>query len=696
MESRTDEGLSLVKPSMHYPFTILCLFGLATVPAYSQVWIDQDKQTQQASWSDPRNWDGGVCPQTPGTIAVVDTPNLAKYLVVQGETVLGELHLSGADAPAGGLLSHEDGTGVLRFDNGAQPGLLECLRPCTEDICVPMEFQRELVIRIGAQPAKKGSKVHPAYAYFGPEVTLSPVGQDPGTLTFQVNSSGAPWAKEKIVERLILNTVQGCIEDGASGGVLSLVKDGPGILSLANADNGYSGTTRVLQGTLCGVNAENIAPPFLSFGRGRDILVEGGEKATLHLRSSQDGTWGLGNGYGIRFTRGGTLLCGSAAPWNRIQPTFNGKLEHRIGSLAVDSGTLTIRLDTGMRLLVPKAGSVQFGPDATGLVIKRPAGFRLDVADVDFECPVSRIGATTPLLVKDVGVLRLHEGNRFDGGLVVRDATLTVTANDALGAGEARFESGSILAIDVAEYQPDGTVVQEPGSAEVWLNSRARLDDDDEGTTVYSMPPGVDLLLPQSIMEAMTLVMNGGSLVPMRMFPEDASPVLLPKGLTLRTTDDFRVDANLNIRFRKVPVTERMGRTLQIQGNIEEMDGPHRLLKSGYGTVMIGGVCNCSGETRIENGTLCVLPSGRLASREIQVLQSNRFSREVLLRLQSPDAIPSGASLTLQGNAKIMLDFEGKIVVSTLTVDGNPVPSGRYNDPAHVSGNGRLVVSSER
>ena len=683
------------------------------------VWTGTNAWPQIAEWNDPAQWDGGRAPaDDPGCRVVLHTPDIAKYLRLRSAVTVGSLVATGTNAAPGGLLGGEVG-GRLRFDNGGRPALLDYRREGRDFIDVPVEFAGALVVTNGVElpPLRQrrsgaGPRPAPTSLFFGANASISPMpgparpGDEPGeiaTATFVVNRQLSPWTQSDVLLHRSQNVIACPVEDGEDGVPrLRLVKDGPGPLSLASADNAYSGGTIVAAGALCGVNGENFDPPFLPFGV-HPLVEATGRDAFVRLYSSMPGTWGPGDGYDIRFRRGGTLLVADAFGWNRERPLAPPSFTVR--SVEADEGTLALRVEGGTSLSIPESGFLRLGAGAE-LHIRhaqapgRPGSFDVTVRGRLEAAPPGGAGSGGPAALRKTGNgwLRLDGEARIPGGLDLRDGLVCVSHDAALGGGPCHVASNALLAIAAPDFHPAGPVKQDPGSFELWLDPLARLGPAPDAAAEWRMPEDVGLYVGTNLrgLANKTIVMTGGRLAPFRTGREGTTPAYeLGPGVTLAMERDLVVG---HWRF-----PERVGfdaalreRPFRLLGPVVERGGARRLAKEGADKLEIGGVCAHTGGTDVRSGELWVLGGGRLGPGEVRVGRGGRYpSHKVVLRLGAPDALHPDTTLRLGVNAIVSLDFDGTADIAALETGGEALPPGVYGADdvgGAIAGRGRLRV----
>ncbi len=654
-----------------------------------------------SDWEDPANWGGLPVPNAPGARAVVDTPKISKYVVLHGDATVGTLTFSGREALPGGLLRAEGTEATLRFDNGEAPAVLDHSREGRDLVNVPIEFARDLVVSNGL-PRRHWE--HRTTLFFDRDASLTPLCADgKASLTFAVYSGITPQRNRDILSRKQHNVVAGYVEDSLDGAPLSLVKDGPGFLGLACADNDYSGGTAVLGGTLGGINGENMDPPFLPFGRAPLVDIPA-TNAGIALYSSKPGAWGPGDGYELRYEGNIRLTLGDASEWNGAPLKGKDRVQ-QIGALSGASTNHVITLDRGGKLRV--AGPVTLGRSAF-LDIRRDVESWLAIPDADFAGGIRQAGPDPVAIAKTgFGQLRLGADSTFAGGIAVLTGSVAVASNAALGTGPARFGPKTTLLIDSPAYKPAGSLSLAPGATEVWRHPLARLGATPDEKAGCRVSPGVSLGIGADMrdLQNKTVVLQGGRLFAYRdhVGTETNAFVVGPGVTFFCLTNTLAVGAPWYGNGSEFTAWDRLQWPLSILGPIKEHNTPVTLVKTGSDRVELGGRCAYTGGTIVTNGTLAVLPSGRLGTGPVTLVGNTKDRREPSLRLTTPENLPEGSVLRLTSPCRVSLDFDGEAAVSAVTIDDKPLAPGvwagyggkgiDHNDKHHFSGKGRLRIT---
>ena len=653
-----------------------------------------------ADWEEPANWGGMPPPNAPGAEVVVRTPKISKYLVMHRDATVGTLRFLGEEALPGGILAAEGSEPVLRFDNGAAPAVLDWRRMGRDTVGVAIEFARDLIVTNGYFSRGQGSSNS---LYFDSTATFTPFCQDgEASLTFAVNSRITPNRERNLLDRRQQNVVRGYIEDSVGGAPLRLVKSGAGHLAIACSDNAYSGGTRVEGGTLFGINGENMDSPFLPFGIAPAIDLADG--TTLALLSSKPGVWGPGNGYDIHFAGAARLSVRGADDWNGAPPPSGTGRLRQIGSLSMGGTNAVINLGgTKLRVMEP----VRMDRSAT-LRVNAETAVDARIADADFTAGI-RQGGTDPVRIVKTGsgTLRLGADGDFAGGIDVKEGGIEVGSNGALGTGPATFAEKTQLLIDTTAFRPAMKIDMRPGAHEIWKTPLARLGSTDEEKAGCRISVGVNLGIGADLgqLQNKTIVLTGGRLYAYRdRLGSETNGFVLGSGIALYT-----MTTNLDIGLgypqgSEFGAWQRLQNPFRILGPIREHKVSATLRKRGSDRLEIGGVCETTGGTVIQGGTVLVLPSGRLGSGPVTLECNPKGNSEVWLKLTSPDNLTSGTEINLVGKSKLALDFDGEITVKALVIDGTPRAAGIWSatwgkdvhfEKNRLSGRGRLRVAPE-
>lgn len=681
----------------------ISLLLLAALPVLSQTsWTDLDGMRQMSDWEDSANWGGLPVPDAPGTQVLINTPKISKYVVFHQDATVGTLSLLGRESLPSGLLHAEGSEAILRFDNGDIPALFHVGRDGRDVINVPIEFTRDLVV--SNSPPSQPWRFHNTL-FFDIDASFTPLCADgKASLTFCIRSSSMPWRDRDILSRKQQNVVTGYIEDSLDGAPLSLVKDGSGFLGIACADNAYSGGTTLLGGYLAGINGENMNPPFLPFGSAPLVDIPTTNSASILLYSSKPGTWGPDNGYELRFADGIRLTIGNAADWNAAPLNGPDRIQ-QIGSLAGNSTNHVISLNHGGKLRV--AGPVSLGRSAF-LEIRRDNESHLAIPDADFAGGIRQAGPDPVALAKTgLGTLRLGADSTFAGGIAVLTGAVAVASNGALGTGPARFGTNTTLFIECPAYRPAGKLTLAPGTMEVWRHPLARLGSTPDEKAGCRISPGVTLGIGTDMrdLQNKTIVLQGGRLTAYRdHLASKTNAFVVGTGVTFFcVTNSLPIGTPWYGNGSELTSWDRLQQPFTILGPIKEHTTPATLVKTGGDRVELGGYCTYSGGTIITNGTLAVLPSGRLGTGPITLVGNKKDRREPWLRLSVPENLPEGTALHLTSPCRVSLDFDGEAAVSAVTIDDKPLDPGvwagnggkgiEHTDKHHFSGPGRLRIA---
>lgn len=675
-----------------------------TFAAGEFAWKDLDPTAQISPWEEPANWGGVPAPNAPGARVRIATPKISKYVQLHQPATVGGIYFSGQGALPSGILAAEGSGAVLRFDNGDAPAVLSCLRESRDTIDIPIEFARDLVVTNGYAHRDQGSV---SSVFFDANASFTPLCVDgKASLAFHVLSRISPGGRGErdILDRKMHNIVRGFIEDSLDGAPLSVTKSGRGALAFACCDNAYSGGTTLEDGALYGVNGDNMDAPFLPFGTGQAIAVGDSPSAALCLLSAKPGIWGPGHGYDIACAGNARLTLRGPFDWNRQAPEKGASRLQQIGSLSVGGTNAVLTLDTGLKLRVD--GPVSFATSAVLRVERLQDSNRL-VPDADFAAGIRQTGPAPVALVKNgYGHLRIGADSDFAGGIHVVSGAVAVASSRALGTGPARFEPSTSLIIEAPDFHPAGGIALPPGSHEIWRNPLARLGADPEAKAGCRIGPGVDFGIAADMrhLKNKTVVLSGGRLFAYRDHAgSETNAYVVGPGVAFYTTATNLVVGNPWYP-RESPFLwqDRTRWPLSILGPIHEHQVSATLVKTGTDRVEIGGFCDYTGGTDIRNGTLAVLPSGRLGSGPVTATADPKSHQETTLRLAGTETLAPGTVLHLNGSARLILDFNGEISVQGLVIDGKPQAPGvwgtsRQNgvtriEIKRIGGSGRLRI----
>ena len=667
--------------------------GLAAPAADSAVrWTDFSPE-QIVPWENPDNWDAAF-PNAPGVEAVISVPGLSKYVELHGDVTVGTLRLSGAKTIGGGILSTDDG--LLRFDNGEEPALLDYTRSSWGQFDAPVEFQRDLVVRT--------RRDHGCALFFGPKTMFTPLCPD-GAASIRFDVNGGPgWGNSRMLERRAANAVLSYIEDSPDGAPLSVHKDGEAMLVLATADNAFSGGTFVDKGQLVGLNGDGMDPPFLPFGKAPKIVVAAG--ASLQLRSSVPGVFGPGAGYALDFAGNALISIGNARLWNGAGWKKDTDSKHRfaIDSLTVGGDRIGLGAHEGAKLLV--AGEVSLASN-TVVSIWRETDDGSSVPDLDLVAPVRVPGGEKVVVRKSgTGRLRLGADNDF-AGFACLTGSVVVASDRALGVGAAAFAPQTEFLIEKPGYAPLGKIHMSTNSTESWLDPRARFGGDPDAKEGWRVPRDVNLGIGADLrgLSNKTLVMDGGRLHACRNHNESpTNGFALGPGITIYTL------TNLIVGIPNFPERgdhrswERMRASFRIDGPLREHGGSWALEKRGGDRVELGGISQLTGGTHVLYGILGVRDTGRLGEGGVVVGRPDSQNKDVQLVLRAPGNLPEGTVLEIHSGARVILEFDGEATIAGLRLNGKDCEPGVWGAekkkgvdhlaPKSLGGRGRIRLAA--
>ena len=658
------------------------------------VWADLGPE-QIVAWEEPANWDAAAYPNGAGVEALVRTPGLSKYVELHDAITLGALRLGGGKTLPGGVLAKEGA--VMRFDNGDAPAEIDYTRPSRDVFDVPVEFARDLIVTVHKEWGNS--------LYFGPHAMFTPLCEDGrASLVFNIRSR-AGWDGARIRDRRILNAVESFIEDSLDGAPLAVEKAGPGLLVFASCDNAYSGGTRISDGTLAGINGDGMDPPFLPFGNNAEVSVS--TNGSVQLRSSVPGRFGPGDGYALRFEGNASLGIGFVRAWSGAGWTVPpSERRFEIGALRVGGGRLGLAAREGAKLRIAAAGGLSLASN-TVVNIWREWDEGSSVPDLDVAGPVTvPSGASVVVQKTGNGRLRLGGDNEF-AGFACLTGSVAVAADRALGTGPVSFAPQTELLVEKPSFAPPAKFLMATNSTESWLDPKARFGGAPDAKEGWRMPPGVHLGIGADLRDLSNkvIVMNGGWLHACRNHAgSETNGFVLGPGVAVYTL------TNLVVGLPGFPPAgdhrhgERLRSPLRIRGPIREHGGSWSLTKRGVDRVELGGICSLTGGIFVHYGTLALLDTARIGPGTVVVGRRDDTSKtpngDVWLSVESAEAFAPGTSLEIISGARVNLDFDGELKVSSLVIDGKPCEPGLWaaerrpgiQGSKRFSGKGRLRV----
>ena len=680
------------------------LFALFAASALGQTatWSDRDPTLQMSDWEDPAHWGGLPAPNGVGAEAVIETPKISKYQVLHQNVTLGTLSSKGKEALPGGILAAEGSGAVLRFDNGDAPAVFVYQRSSRDTISLPIEFQRDLIVTNGVPSQNQWGS--PNTLFFDENASFTPLCSDgKATLSFVVNSRVYPGRERNILDRKTQNVLCGFLEDSLGGAPLSLVKDGPGLLSIACCDNAYSGGTTVLGGAIYGVNAENMGSPFLPFGTHPDIHFGAG--ASVSFLSAKPGTWGPDDGYNLFYEDSARLSLRDASGWIDAQSAPREGRLRQVGSVSVGGTNAVFNLEDGMKLRV--ARPVAFAQSAR-LEVIRTSDHALGIADADFAAGIHASGNVSIALTKvGNGNLRLGADSDFAGGFNVVSGGVVVASARALGTGPVTFAEMSEFHIECPAFRPANKISMAPHCREIWHHPLARLGATPDEKAGCRISPGVHLGIGADLrdLQNKTIVMQGGRLFAHRDHDgSSTNAFVLGPGVSLYATTTNLIVGMWHPQYSEFNNNERLQWPFQILGRIHEHGVSATLRKDGLDRLEIGGFCDYTGGTVVNCGTMTVLPSGRLGSGPVTLEGTSKGHLDVWLKLTSPENLAPDTVVNLAPHSKLLLEFDGEITVKEFYLDGKKQAPGvwaaykikdanAHVDARRISGKGRLRVA---
>ena len=302
-----------------------------------------------------------------------------------------------------------------------------------------------------------GNGSNTAYALFDLNGRSQQVGgvTNDGTSMPMTITNGLATASTLTVNNSISNTFTGNI-----GGNLSLTKLGSGNLTLSSGNNGFSGDTRIVGGTLTlgnalalkgsTLDADYSAAGSLLFGTQTSATL-GGLKGSNSLAMANNAgagitlTIGINNGSSVYSGQlsGGTLV--KTGTGNFVMTganTYTGRTAVIGGKLGIASepllgtepGTLVtnqLAFDGGTLMVT---NSFRLGPSNRGIAMSAGGG-TFEVNNENSTLAISNVISGTGGPTKNgVGLLTLTAANTYDGTVTVNTGVLRIFNNAALGS----------------------------------------------------------------------------------------------------------------------------------------------------------------------------------------------------------------------------------------------------------------------
>ncbi|OQB80125.1 MAG: tRNA nuclease WapA precursor [Planctomycetes bacterium ADurb.Bin126] len=522
----------------------------------------------------------------------------------------------------------------------------------------------------------------------------------------------------------------------AGGG--SLTKDGSGALILSGT-NTYTGKTKANAGTLSISSEDNLGANPTSFTADQ-LTLDGGTLKTTATFTIDDSNRGitLGSGGGTVQTDSSTTLTvanvidgsgslvkdGSGSLTLDAANTFSGDARLAAGTLIV--GNVSALQNSTLDMNAADSGSIDFSTyDATlgGLKGSRSLdmdGRTLSIGNNGQSTEYSGVLSDGALAKIGSGTLTLSGSNTYTGKTTISAGTLSISAEDNLGANPASFTADQ-LTLDGGTLKTTATFIIDDSNRGITLGA---------GGGTLEADPSTTLTVANVIDGSGSLVKDGSGSLTLGAANTFSGDTRLAAGTLIlgavnalqnSTLDMNAADAG-SIDFSTYDATlgglkgsrnlDMGGRTLSIGNNGQSTEysgalGNGALTKIGSGVLTLSGSNTYSGVTTVSAGTLGIQHANALgdtasgttvsdgAALEIQggittaaeplTINGSGTSGEGALRNVSGDNTYSG-TVTLGSAARINSDS------GTLTLSSGTAISGSYS--LTFGGAGDVAVSS--
>ncbi|TQC96464.1 hypothetical protein FK216_12320, partial [Moraxellaceae bacterium AER2_44_116] len=416
---------------------------------------------------------------------------------------------------------------------------------------------------------------------------------------------------------------------GTGAGTGGLTKTGAGTLILSGAGNSYGGSTTVQDGKLIVNNLKNIGGATAKLILdGGDVKFTGavslssltlnGEGGTFDTSANSSTISAVTGSGGLRKAGNGTLNVTGSNTYTGDTTISEGKLQitsdaalgvantnNVLGSLVLDGGTLQT------------TGALN---SARGVTITSANGTIDTTSQTDtLSGSISGLGQ---LVKTGSGVLKLTgTNNTFQGGVRVKEGTLEVSTNEALGSIDGKIEiDGATLAITGATTANASNTLNRAVS----LTSHGGTLSVSTGDATLSGEIKADVGLKPSLIKsgAGNLNLTGAnSLFEGDIFVKEGSLGIseqgnLGKGQLTLDGGNVRINNDLGIS-QKIVINSQGGgidtnnHTASVSG---VMSGAGTFVKMGLGTLELKSPNTYSGGTLIKQGTLAIDDSNNLGA----------------------------------------------------------------------------------
>ena len=437
---------------------------------------------------------------------------------------------------------------------------------------------------------------------------------------------------------------------GKIEGVGGLTKTGEGVLTLSGVTNAYTGATTVQQGQLVLNSLKGIGSSALVLAGGNVKFLEAVTLSSLTL-NGKGGTLDVSaksssdqNGPIV------TSVTGVMTGTGNFTKTGNGTLQLTAdntytGSTTISGGNLQITKDTALGTtgsLILDGGTLQTTGTASTITLARGVAIT-SAGTIDTTTQTNILSGVVSgqgqLIKTGSGILELKGNNTFQGGIKIKEGTLKISTDAALGTGSVEID-GATLAIEGAANNTeikrnltltdaDGTLAVTSGTAT--LSGQIKSAD---------LSTNADLI--KSGMGTLNLTANNSTLMGDVIVKEGALGISKNENLAKETLDNGKVvkgrlildGGNLRINTTVDSNNLVLNKSIVIksQGGIDtggivagtdqiaqatasgEITGQGLFVKTGDGTLELTAANGYSGGTLIEKGTLAIASITNLGS----------------------------------------------------------------------------------
>ncbi|MDR2980887.1 MAG: autotransporter-associated beta strand repeat-containing protein [Puniceicoccales bacterium] len=397
---------------------------------------------------------------------------------------------------------------------------------------------------------------------------------------------------------------------GVISGAGQLIKNGSGILTIANTNNNtFTGDTVINGGTI-------------ALGTGGT----GSDTATAAALGTGD----------VAINSGGTLKL-----WIQNSKTFT-----IANKLHVDGGT--IYAEDGKYILT---GDIALGTN--GMTLQN----RWDGKNITVNSVISGAGAVT---IKgsssSTAAVVFSQKNTYTGGTIVQSGWLDLNSGGATGAirGTVTVQSGATLRLTVGDATGYGTTNQ---LNKIVLNGGTLLVNTG-GTGSNQTFSNLEMVLTGA---SVTGIANSN----IDMFSGSTKVTTLASGITSQISVTTLSLRQANSVFDVAQGTTTSGVDLNIVSNIQEKEGVRNLTKQGDGVLSFSGANTYTGTTQINGGTLKLAASGTLATSAIIVNSGGTFQIDTTGKTLKALTLNDGSILNITGTVGETTTVTGELTIGT-------------------------------